>query len=161
MARGKPSKWPVIESHLTEIKEWSASGATAHDIATALEISDSTFAKYAKEKIELSEALASGRARVILDCKNKLYKLCMGYDVWEEKTTTKETEDGTVTETITYKRHIPASVTAIAMMLRNIDDSFRDRDFETMGQSKKALEIKEKIARSEHFGFDDAKEKTK
>lgn len=152
----RPSKYETeIKPHIAEIKKAVEAGATVEEIAKAFGINVSTLYKYKKEKNELSEAFTRGRARIIFEIKGALLKKALGYEYQEKKQYIKKDENGeNVTYTEITTRHQPPSETASAMLLRNYDSSWLDKDTTTTELKKQEMELKKAIAESTNFDLD-------
>ena len=150
---GRKSKYDTeIKPHLDEIREAVKNGATVTEIAAALGIAESTLYKYKAEKKELADAFARGRANIIIQIRGALLKKALGYEYQEKKQYVKKDEDGeSVTYTEITTKHQPPSETAGAMLLRNYDDNWLDKDSVTTQLRQQELELKKAIAESNIF----------
>lgn len=137
-----------VKPLLPQITEWARSGATVEEIATACGVAKSTFCDYQNKYSELSDALRTGRQQVILNIKASLYKKAIGYDYEEKRGVQK---DGKTVSVEVYKRHCPPDTTAAAMMLRNLDEEWRDRDKVQTDFKEKEIEIKKAMAQANSF----------
>ena len=141
-----------IQPHLQEITEWVKAGATAVEIANALGISETTIHKYKAEKPELAAAFKNGRAHVIIDIRRALLKKALGYEYQEKKQSIRKDEDGeAVTFTEITTKHQPPSETACAMLLRNYDPDWKDKDNTTVQLRQQELELRKAIAQDNSF----------
>lgn len=153
---GRPSKYESeIKPHLDDIRKAVEAGATDKEIATAFGISLSTIYKYKAEKKEFSDAFARGREQVVFDIKAALLKKALGYEYQEKKQYIKKDESGeNVTYTEITTRHQPPSETAGAMLLRNYEKEWLDRDSVTTELKKQEMELKKAIAEATNFDLD-------
>lgn len=151
--RGRKSAYDThIAPHLDKIKEWVKGGATVKEVANALDIAESTLHKYMAEKPELAEAFACGRANIVIQIRGALLKKALGYEYQEKKQYIKKDEDGEqVTYTEITTRHQPPSETAGAMLLRNYDESWLDKDSITTQLKQQELELRKAIAKDNAF----------
>lgn len=151
--KGRKSKYDTdIKPHLKEIEKAVKAGATVTEIAKALGLAESTLYKYKAEKTELSAAFAHGRAKIIIDIRGALLKKALGYDYQEKKQYIKKDESGeNVTYTEITTKHQPPSETAGAMLLRNYDDTWLDKDSFTTQLKQQELELRKSIAESNTF----------
>jgi AcrR family transcriptional regulator len=151
--RGRKSAYDtIIAPHLNEIKDAVKNGATVEEIAKSLNISESTLYKYKEEKTELAEAFAHGRASIIIQIRGALLKKALGYTYEEKKQYIKKDADGEkVTYTEITTKHQPPSETAGAMLLRNYDDNWLDKDSTTTQLKQQELELRKAIARDNAF----------
>ena len=150
--RGRKPKYDsYIKPHLEKIKDWAAAGATEREICDALGVSVSEFNDYKNKYSELSDALRAGRQNVVLNIKAALYKRALGFN-YEEKIGRNSEKNGVSTEI--YQRYAPPDTTAAAMLLRNYDKSWRDKDKQTADFKAQELEIKKALAESNNFDVD-------
>lgn len=149
---GRRNKYDeYVKPHLKQIEEWVRSGATEKEICTALGVSLSTFSEYKRQFSELSRALRAGRQSVVLDIKAALYKRAMGFE-YEEKRGIKKGDKVVSTEII--RKYSPPDTTAAAMLLRNYDEEYRDRDSAQTDFKRQEIEIKKALAEANTFGVD-------
>lgn len=149
---GRKSKYDeYVKPYLNQITEWSRSGATEKEISDALGVALSTFSVYKNEYSELSDALRTGRQTVILNVKAALYKKAVGFE-YEEKRGVKKGDK--VVSTEIYKKYSPPDTTAAAMLLRNYDDEYRDKDSAQTDFKRQEIEIKKALAEANNFGVD-------
>ena len=151
--RGRKSVYDTqIEPHIEEIRQAVKNGATVAEIAKALGIAKSTLCKYMAEKPELKDAFAHGRAQIVIDIRGALLKKALGYEYQEKKQYIKKDDDGeAVTYTEITTKHQPPSETAGAMLLRNYDDTWLDRDSISTQLKQQELELKKAIANDNSF----------
>ena len=153
---GRKSKYDAeIKPHLAEIEKAVKNGATITEIATALNIAESTIYKYKKEKKEFSAIFARGRASIIIDIRGALLKKALGYDYEEVKKVGRKYKKGeNIMIVEKYKRHQPPSETAAAMLLRNYDTKWIDKDNATTELKKQEFELRKAISESNNFDLD-------
>lgn len=153
---GRPSKYDTeIKPYIEDIKKAVQSGATVEEIAAAFGINKSTLYKYKSEKKELKDAFARGRGMIIFEIKGALLKKALGYDYEEKKQYITEDANGNKkkhTEIMT--RHQPPSETAGAMLLRNYDPEWLDKDNISTELRKQEIELKKAIAESNNFDLE-------
>lgn len=149
---GRKSKYDeFVKPHLNQITEWARSGATEKEISVALGIALSTFSDYKNKYSELSDALRTGRQTVILNVKAALYKKAVGFE-YEEKRGVKKGDK--VVSTEVFKRYSPPDTTAAAMLLRNYDEAYRDKDSVQTDFKRQEIEIKKALAEANNFDVD-------
>jgi hypothetical protein len=149
---GRRSKYDeYVKPYLNQIAEWKKSGATDKEISDALGVALSTFSEYKNQYSELSDALRMGRQTVILNVKAALYKKAIGFE-YEEKRGVKKGDK--VVSTEIYKKYSPPDTTAAAMILRNFDDEYRDKDSVQTDFKRQEIEIKKALAEANNFGVD-------
>lgn len=153
---GRPSKYDeLIKPHLEKIRKAVEAGATVEEIAKAFGISPSTIYKYKAEKKEFSETFARGREQVVFEIKGALLKKALGFEYKEEKKVGRRDKDGERVILIEeYKRYCPPSETAAAMLLRNYDDNWLDKDNVSTDLRKQEMELKKAIAEANNFDLD-------
>lgn len=151
---GRKSKYDTeIKPHLNDIRKAVKNGATVTEIAAALGVAESTLYKYKNEKAELSAAFARGRASIIIDIRGALLKKALGYEYEEKKQYIKEENGRMVTYTEITTKHQPPSETAGAMLLRNYDENWLDKDNFTTQMKQQEIELRRTIAESNNFNL--------
>lgn len=151
--RGRKTVYDTkIAPHLETIRKAVEQGATVSEIAKALDIAESTLYKYKDEKKELSEAFAHGRANIVIQIRGALLKKALGYEYEEKKQYIRKDAKG---ENIQYTeistKHQPPSETAGAMLLRNYDENWLDKDNTTTQLKQQEYELRKMIADSNNF----------
>ena len=152
----RPSKYEAyVKPYIEDIKKWTAAGATDQEIASALGVALSSLSKYKTQYVELSDAFARGRVNVVLNIKAALLKKALGFNYEEKKQYIKKDESGEKVQytEITTRYSVP-SETAAAMLLRNYDSEWNDRDNISNEMRKQELELRKAIARSNNFDLD-------
>lgn len=150
--RGRKSKYHThVEPYLSQIEEWTKSGATEKEICDALGIALSTFYEYKQKYSELSSALYTGRKNVVLNIKAALYKKATGFS-YEEKKGVRRGDLSMVIEV--YSRYCPPDTTAAAMLLRNYDEEWRDKDTASTDLRRQEVELKKALAKANNFDFE-------
>lgn len=151
--RGRKSAYDThIAPHIDTIREAVKAGATVKEIAKALNVAESTLHKYMAEKTELAEAFTHGRASIVIQIRGALLKKALGYEYQEKKQYLKKDETGEqVTYTEITTKHQPPSETAGAMLLRNYDESWLDKDSITTQLKQQELELRKAIAQDNAF----------
>lgn len=134
--------------YLAQIPEWYKT-MSVRQIALRLGVSKTTLYKYAEDHKELAEALKSGATLLVEDLKCALKKRAMGYEVEEVETIETQDEDGNTVGEITVKtkrKHIPADLGSIHLLLKNLDPDWRNDDAKTMELREREMAVKEKRA---------------
>ena len=146
MPAGRPSKYHThIEPHLLEITEMRKE-MTEEQIAKSLGIGYSTWCRYKEEFQELREAIKKGEQNLIEDLKSALIKKAKGFH-YKEKKTIHKFENGKETEiTEEYEKYAQPDTGAIHLLLKNLDDKWRNDDRETMDIKRRQIEVAEKKA---------------
>lgn len=150
---GRPSRYEKeIQPHIEEIRKAVAAGATVEEVAKAFGIAISTLHRYKAEKQELKDAFARGRDQIVFEIKGALLKKALGFEYEEEKKVGKKDAKGeNVILVEKYKRYCVPSETAAAMLLRNYDKEWLDRDATSNEMKKQEMELKKAIAESNNF----------
>lgn len=153
---GRKSKYDThIKPHLKTIEEAVKKGATVKEVADALGVAESTLNKYKAEKTELSAAFTCGRAHIIIEIRGALLKKALGYEYEEEKRVGRKDGNGeNIVVVEKYKKHQPPSETAAAMLLRNYDENWLDKDNATTQLKQQEFELRKAIADSNNFDLD-------
>lgn len=153
---GRKSKYDTeIKPHLKEIEKAVKNGATVAEIATAFNIAESTIYKYKNEIKEFSAAFARGRASIVIEIRGALLKKALGYEYEEEKRVGRKDGNGENIVVIEkYKKHQPPSETAAAMLLRNYDETWLDKDNATTTLKQQEFELRKAIADDNNFNLD-------
>lgn len=142
----------MIEPHLEEIKNAVSGGATVKEISEALGISEASLYKYQNLSEELAEALTHGRKKIVINIKNALLKRALGYEYEEKKQyITEDKYGGKKKHTEVWTRHMPPSETASAMLLRNYDKTWLDKDNVSVELKQQELELRKAIAEANNF----------
>lgn len=152
--RGRPEKYEeCVKPHLVQIAEWVAAGATDEEIAEALGVSVSAICVYKNKYPELKKAFSRGRKAVVLDIRGALLKKALGFEYTETRESMKDSSDDEPPKlyTETYTRYCVPSETAAAMLLRNYDKSYRDRDNNSNELRERELKLKEDVARANNW----------
>lgn len=144
----RPTKYDKeVKPHLDEIREAVGNGATVEEIADAFGISKSSIYEYKKKYKEFSDAFACGRAKIIIDIRGALLKKALGFHYEEKRQTIK---DDQINVEI-YERYCPPSETAAAMLLRNYDNSWLDKDNVTTKLKEQELKLRKAVAKDNSF----------
>lgn len=153
---GRKSKYDTeIKPHIKEIGEAVKNGATVAEIADAFGIAESTIYRYKKEKEEFGEAFAHGRANIIIKIRGALLQKALGYEYFEEKRLVKKDSEGeNIVFIEKFKKHQAPSETAAAMLLRNYDENWIDKDKTTTDLKQQELEMRKAIADSNKFDLE-------
>lgn len=149
---GRKGKYEThVQPHLAEIPIWYED-LTENEIATQkLNIAVSTFEKYKDQYPELREALQSGKKRLINELRNTLKKKARGFNYTEKKTVEKNDKDGYSRTVEIYERYSPPDTGAIHLLLKNIDDTWRNDDKQTMDLKREKLEIEKEKAQNNEW----------
>lgn len=140
-----------VKPHLEEIKEWYQV-LTEKQIAEMLGVSVTSFENYKIKYPELRETLQSGKKKLIKTLKETLKKKAMGYSYEETKTKVTEVNGDVVKKvTETFVKYAQPDTGAIHLLLKNLDDTWRNDDRETMNLKRERLELDKQKAENENW----------
>lgn len=142
---GRKGKYEThVEPRLHEVSKWICT-MTEGQIASKLGINQSTFQRYKNKHPELAEALAEGIGNLKVELKETLKKKAQGY-TYKEVKTTKKIEGGKVIAVTqeTYERYAQPDTGAIHLLLKNIDEDWRNDDKTSVDLKKRQLDLTEK-----------------
>lgn len=146
MAR-KSKYYDYVEPYLAEIEKW-AKLMTEAQIAKKLGVGERTFADYKLQHPQLVQALKNGRQDLIIELKGSLVERALGYEYTETKTIT-DSKGGIRKEV--YKRHMPADVASVNLLLKNYDKENWSNDPRLDEIRREELELKKKKAKDEEW----------
>ena len=148
---GRKNKYDThVRPHLTEIEEWYG-WLDEKSIADRLGIATSTFENYKKEHPELQEALKKGREQLVDDLKATLKKKAKGFTYEEQKTMIRQEGSKEIKVIEKYKRYSPPDTGAIHLLLKNLDDTWRNDDQVTVDLKKQKMELEKQRAENENW----------
>ncbi|MCR5652215.1 MAG: hypothetical protein K6F88_00275 [Ruminococcus sp.] len=111
------------------------------DIARALNIDPNTLTKYKKKHKELANCFTLSRKKLIGELKATLKRKAKGFHYTEKKTITR-TVDGVEVKTVEeYEKYAQPDTGAIHLLLKNLDDNWRNEDKQTMDLKKEKLDL--------------------
>jgi len=126
--------------HIEQVREWIQL-LTEDQIAKRLGISQRSFQKYKNDHPELAQALKEGRQELVENLKMTLKKKAQGFYYEETKTVVKQ-EDGAEVKIIErYKKYAQPDTGAAHLLLKNLDDTWRNDDAATMALRREKLEL--------------------
>lgn len=139
-----------VQPFLNDIAEWY--GLINEDqIAKKLGISVASFEKYKNEHPELRDALKKGKEDLIEELKTTLKKKAKGFYYEETKTYIKQ-ENGKEVKTVEkHKKYAQPDTGAIHLLLKNLDDTWRNDDKATQDLKKEKLELDRQKAENENW----------
>lgn len=120
-----------IAPKLKRIAEWAKNGYTLNTIACLLQITLKDLKEYIRENDELRLTIEDARSDGVIEVRQALYKLALGYVSEETTTITKEQGVNIVTTVETRKKEVPPNITAIQTYLRLYDNDYSDSDKHT------------------------------
>ena len=146
---GRKSRYEThIQPFLSDITEWY--GLLNEDqIAKRLGVSVSAFEKYKRQYPELVECLKKGREELIEELKTTLKKKAKGFYYEETKTFIRQ-ENGKEVKTVEkHRKYAQPDTGAIHLLLKNLDDTWRNDDKATLELKKDKMELEKSKAESE------------
>ena len=129
-----------VKPRLKEIAEWYEF-YTEGQIAKKLGITQRTFTSYKKDHAELQEALISGRDALITDLKKTMKQKAKGFTYKETKRTIREIDGKRTVLIEEFERYAQPDTGAIHLLLKNLDDTWRNDDKATMDIKRGQLEL--------------------
>ncbi len=142
--RGRKDKYfSHIEPNLKKIPKMYES-MTEAQIAKKLGVSTASWERYKNEHPELMAALKYSKENLVEELKSALKQRALGYEYIETVKQVHE-EDGKKTKDIKeVKKKCHADVGAIHLLLKNLDDDWRNDDKQTMEIKRKQVELQER-----------------
>lgn len=142
--RGRKDKYfSHIEPNLKKIPKMYET-MTEAQIAKKLGVSVASWENYKKQYPELLEALRDSKQNLVDELKSALKQRALGYEYIETKKKIHEEDGKKVKDIEEVKKKCHADVGAIHLLLKNLDDDWRNDDKETMELKKKQLALQEK-----------------
>lgn len=136
MRKGKYAEW-FTEEGLKIVRGWARDGYSDVQIAKNIGISCSTYYDWKTRNPEFSEAIKRGRAPVIVDLEDALYRAGMGFAYKETVEEVSSTGTKSVKE---YTRYAQPNVTALIFALKNLKkEKFKDKPVEEAGRDDDVL----------------------
>lgn len=129
-----------VKPRLKEIAEWYEF-YTEGQIAKKLGITQRTFTSYKKDHAELQEALISGRDALITDLKKTMKQKAKGFAYKETKRTIREIDGKRTVLIEEFERYALPDTGAIHLLLKNLDETWRNDDKATMDIKRGQLDL--------------------
>lgn len=143
---GRKSRYEThVEPYLDDIRKWYQL-LNEGEIARKLGIGITSFEKYKREHPELREALKEGRFELVEDLKLTLKKKAKGFSYTEKKRVIRDENGKKTTSVEEIERYFPPDTGAIHLLLKNLDDNWRNDDKPTMDLRREKLENDKKRA---------------
>lgn len=139
-----------VKPYLGDIAEWYGT-MTERQIAKRLGIAMSSFENYKNEHSELKEALRKGRTELIKELKETLKMKAKGFHYKETKKTIRKQGNKDVQVLEEYERYSIPDTGAIHLLLKNLDEGWRNDDRETMDLKREKLEMEKAKADAENW----------
>lgn len=139
-----------VQPFLEQVSEWYGL-LNERQIAKRLGVSVASFEKYKSQYSELCEALKKGRNHLVEDLKLTLKKKAQGYYYEETKTYIRD-ENGKETKIVEkYKRYAQPDTGAIHLLLKNLDESWRNDDKTTVELKQAKMELEKQKAEENNW----------
>ena len=129
-----------VKPRLEEIAEWYEF-YTEGQIAKKLGITQRTFTSYKKDHAELQKALISGRDALVTDLKKTMKQKAKGFTYTETKRTVREIDGKRTVLVEEYERYAQPDTGAIHLLLKNLDETWRNDDKATMDIKRGQLDL--------------------
>lgn len=148
---GRKNKYEThVKPHLQEIPKWYED-LTEAQIADKLGISVASFENYKLKYPELVASLQSGKEILVEELKDSLKMKAKGFHYKETKKTIRNV-NGQKTQVIEeYERYSPPDTGAIHLLLKNLDDNWRNDDKATIEMKRQKLELEKQKADAENW----------
>jgi len=143
----KPKRKTKYDTHvvpyLDRIPAWRRQGLTEEQVAERLGIAYSTLFLYKDKHSGLSDALKKGKAELIEELEDSLFRRAMGFEYEEVDTYIEEFGDVQKVKTKIMKRVALPDTGALAFALKNLaPDKWRDRhDITEFSRQEKVINI--------------------
>lgn len=129
-----------VKPELDRIREWIGF-LSEKDICNKLGISQNTFKKYKDEHPELQSVLIEGRKELVAELKSTLKQKARGFHYKESKTVIRDVDGVKTKVREEYEKYSPPDTGAIHLLLKNLDEEWRNDDKPTMDLKKEKLQI--------------------
>lgn len=134
-----------IQPRLAEISSLCET-MTEAQIAQMMGVAPRTFQKYKAEHADLREALQKGTTRLVAELKDTLKRKARGFHYTETKKTIKDI-DGVRTQVVEeYERYSLPDTGAIHLLLKNLDENWRNDDKPSFDLKREKLELEKQKA---------------
>ncbi len=146
---GRKNKYEThVQPHLEEIQEWVGT-LTEEQIAKKLGISVASFEKYKSKHEELVESLKKGRENLIEELRNSLKQKAKGFHYTETKKIIRDVNGHKTQIVEEYDRYSPPDTGAIHLLLKNLDETWRNDDKQTMDLKREKIELEKSKAENQ------------
>lgn len=141
---GRKNKYEThVKPHLKDIPKWYET-MTEGQIAKKLGIAPSTFELYKIKYPELVDCLCRGKEILVDDLKDSLRKKAKGFYYTETKRTFVENDKGEQISGVKVEqteKYAAPDTGAIHLLLKNLDDDWRNDDKATVDLKREKLEL--------------------
>ena len=131
-----------VRPNLEKISEMALT-MTEAQICQVIGVGHNAWIRYKDEHEELRSALKKGRAQLVAELKSTLIMKAKGYEYTEKKQIFK---DGVLVSEEIYTKYAHPDTGAAHLLLKNLDDSWRNDDMETVKQKRRQLDIAQQKA---------------
>lgn len=139
-----------VQPRLEEIREWIGT-MTEEQIAKKLGISRRSLENYKKQHKELQEAIRGGREDLVIELKETLKRKAQGYHYKETKTVIRDEGGRKVKIVEQYEKYAQPDTGAIHLLLKNLDETWRNDDRETMNLKRQRLEMEKEKSEANNW----------
>lgn len=157
MARGRTSKYDThVKPRLDEIYQWAKKGLLDNEIYTNLNIGKNAFYQYLNKYEELKDTLTRGRTTSVDIVVNELFKNCVGYPYWEDKSYKCREKiyndsgdlisDIEVIKTVSEQKYSPGNTQAQMFYLTNRDKKEWASNPHNNDLKREEIELRRKLA---------------
>ena len=140
----------LVQPKLKEIPEMVGM-MTEEQIAKRLGISRRSLEKYKQQHEELRAALLKGREDLVQDLKTTLKKKAQGFYYKETKTTIRDEGGRKVKVVEQFEKYAQPDTGAIHLLLKNLDETWRNDDRETMDLKRQRLEMEKEKSEAQNW----------
>lgn len=140
----------LVQPKLKEIPEMVGT-MTEEQIAKRIGISRRSLEKYKQQHEELRAALLKGREDLVQDLKTTLKKKAQGFYYKETKTTIRKDGDKTIKVIEEFEKYAQPDTGAIHLLLKNLDETWRNDDRETMDLKRQRLEMEKEKSEANNW----------
>lgn len=135
---GRPNLYKKkVEPYLVEVSEMALT-MTEEQIAQTLGVGWSTFRTYKHKYQALTDALKSGRTKLVMELRSTMIKRAKGFSYQEKKQVVK---DGVVVQEEVYTKAALPDVASMNLLLKNYDKENWANDPQQLELKKQELEI--------------------
>jgi len=140
----------LVVPYLDKIPEWYGF-MTEAQIAETLGVSSVTWNKYKNAHPELRACLKKGKVELVAELRSTLKKKAKGFYYDETKTYHKTDRTGDTDITETYHRYAQPDTGAIHLLLKNLDETWRNDDQTTVDMKQQKLDLDKAKSENENW----------
>ena len=140
---GRKNKYEThVKPNFEKIKKWYLT-KTETQIANKLGITVQSWIKYNNQYPELRELLQDSKEDLVDELKGILKKKAQGFYYTETKKTIIEDGDSKIKKIEEHQKYAQPDTGAIHLLLKNLDDEWRNDDKQTLDIKRKQVELTE------------------